>query len=53
MKPQERLLFVIFVFAFMPLIAYARIIKDTPAGEVPFTIAEDSRIYVTYDFLVK
>lgn len=46
MKSQSKLLFAI-LYAFMSFIANARMIKETPVGEIPFAIAGDSRIYIT------
>ena len=37
----------IFFIAFLSFTATARMIKDTPVGEIPFAIAGDSRIYIT------
>ena len=46
MKSQSKLLLAI-LYAFMSFIANARMIKETPVSEIPFTIAGDSRIYIT------
>lgn len=41
-----RFVFVLLVL-FVSFIAKARMIEDTPIGEIPFAIAGDSRIYIT------
>ena len=47
MTSKIKLLFAIFYIAFMSFTANARMIKETPVGEIPFAIAGDSRIYIT------
>lgn len=47
MKSQIKHFFGVFIFVLMSFNANARMIKDTPIGEIPFAIAGDSRIYVT------
>ena len=47
MISKIKLLFAIFYIAFMSFTANARMIKETPVGEIPFAIAGDSRIYIT------
>lgn len=47
MKSQIKHFFGVFIFVLMSFSANARMIKDTPIGEIPFAIAGDSRIYVT------
>lgn len=46
MKMPARFVFVLLVL-FVSFIAKARMIEDTPIGEIPFAIARDSRIYIT------
>ena len=47
MRLQIRFIISLLFFAVFALNAYARMIKETPVGEIPFAIAGDSRIYVT------
>lgn len=47
MKPQLTFLFSVLYIALMSFTTNARMIKDTPVGEIPFAIAGDSRIYIT------
>lgn len=47
MKSQIKHVFGAFIFVLMSFNANARMIKDTPIGEIPFAVAGDSRIYVT------
>ena len=47
MTSKIKLLFAIFYIAFMSFTANARMIKETPVGEIPFAIAGDGRIYIT------
>ena len=37
----------IFFITFMSFTANARMLKENPVGEIPFSIAGDSRIYIT------
>lgn len=47
MKSQIKSIIAICFFTLLSFNARARMIEDTPVGEIPFVIAEDSRIYVT------
>ena len=47
MISKIKLILAIFYIAFMSFTANARMIKETPVGEIPFAIAGDSRIYIT------
>lgn len=47
MKSQAKIIFAILVIVFASFNADARMIKDAPAGEIPFSIGADNRIYVT------
>lgn len=47
MKKIFILITAIFFIAFLSFTANARMMKDTPVGEIPFAIAGDSRIYIT------
>lgn len=47
MKTNIRFSIVTCAFALLSFSANARMIKNAPVGEIPFTIAGDSRIYVT------
>lgn len=47
MKSLTKYFLAIFIFILVSFSTNARMIKDTPIGEIPFAIAGDSRIYVT------
>lgn len=47
MRTNIRFIIASFAFALLSFGANARMVKDTPVGEIPFTMTEDSRIYVT------
>lgn len=52
MKSSVKLILPIFVFTFVSFNANARMIKDTPVGEIPFSMTGDGRIYVTFDEVI-
>ena len=47
MKTNLKLTITFFIFTLLSFNANARMIKNTPVGEIPFSIAKDNRIYVT------
>ena len=47
MKTNIHFMITTFAFALLSFSVNARMIKNDPIGEIPFTIAEDGRIYVT------
>lgn len=47
MNSQVKLIFIVLSYIGLSFNANARMIEDTPVGEIPFAIAGDSRIYIT------